>query len=230
MKEKLAEPYRNLKGKAFTTDIISVYYGIFTKVARGIIKGFTLKKKGKLLAIGPHVKLRNKRHIYVGNNVKFEEYSEIQGLSLKGIIMGDNVTIGKYTMIRPSGYYGTDIGQGFTIGNNSSLGPYCYIGCSGHITIGENVMFGPRISLFAENHNFSDVDIPMKEQGVTQKGITIEDNCWIGSGATILDGVTIGTGSIIGSGTVVSKSVPAYSVVVGSKQNILYNRKEKAND
>lgn len=53
-------------------------------------------------------------------------------------------------------------------------------------------MFGPKCNLFAENHNFSDLDVSIKSQGVNQKGITVEDDCWIGSNATILDGVTIG--------------------------------------
>lgn len=80
--------------------------------------------------------------------------------------------------------------------SNSSIGPYGFVSCSGKITIGKNVMIGSRVSLFAENHNFSEKDKSIKEQGVNNKGIIIEDNCWIGSGVIILDGVTIGSGSV----------------------------------
>lgn len=87
--------------------------------------------------------------------MKFESFSEIQGLASEGLIFGDNVTIGKYVQIRPSSYYGGDYGKGLSMGNNSSIGPNAYVGCSGKITIGDNVMIGPKCSLFAENHNFS---------------------------------------------------------------------------
>ncbi len=99
-----------------------------------------------------------------------------------------------------------------------------YIGCSGKITIGKNVMFGPKCSLFAENHVFSDTECSIKSQGVQQKGITVEDDCWIGSNVTILDGVTIGKGSVIGAGTLVTKDIPAGSIVVDKREKSIRNR------
>ena len=82
-------------------------------------------------------------------------------------------------------------------------------------------MFGPKCSLFAENHVFSDITSSIKSQGVQQKGITIEDDCWIGSNVTILDGVTIGKGSVIGAGTLVTKDIPAGSVVVDKRDKVM---------
>ena len=138
---------------------------------------------------------------------------------------GKNVTIGRYTSIRPSSYYGVGkIGYGLEIGENSSIGPYGFVGCSGKITIGKNVMIGPRVSLFAENHNFSDVSTTIKEQGVNNKGILIEDDCWIGSGVIILDGVTIGHGSVIGAGTLVTKDIKEKSVVYDKREKVLKDR------
>ena len=133
----------------------------------------------------------------------------------------DYVTISRGVMIRPSSYYGGDLGIGLTMGEHSSIGPYGYVGCSGRITIGKNVMFGPKCSLFAENHNFSDINIDIKSQGVNQKGITVEDDCWIGSNVIILDGVTIGRGSVIGAGTLVTKDVPAGSVVTDKREKAI---------
>lgn len=135
-------------------------------------------------------------------------------MSIKGLHFGDNVTIGRYTSIRPSSYYGVgQIGYGLRMGHNSSIGPFGYIGCSGKVVIGSNVMIGPRVSIFAENHNFDDTRASIKSQGVNNKGIKIEDDCWIGSGVIILDGVTIGHGSVIGAGTLISKNVPANSII-----------------
>lgn len=56
---------------------------------------------------------------------------------------------------------------------------------------------------------------PIYLQGVSAKGIIIEDNVWIGAGAKILDGVVLREGTVVGAGSVVNKSTEAYSVVVG---------------
>ena len=98
------------------------------------------------------------------------------------------------------------------------------MGCSGKIVIGNNVMIGPRVSLFSENHNFSDIHSSIKSQGVNNKGITIEDDCWIGSGVIILDGVTIGHGSIIGAGTLVTKDVLAESIIIDKRNRVVRSR------
>lgn len=174
--------------------------------------------------MGRHVQISHGKHISCGKNVKFEDYAEIHGLCSEGIIFGNNVTISRGVMIRPSSYYGGDMGKGLVMGDNSSIGPYGFVGCSGKIIIGNNVMFGPKCSLFAENHNFSDTEHSIKSQGVNQKGITIEDDCWIGSNVVILDGVTIGKGSVIGAGTLITKDVPAWSIVIDKRNQQVRNR------
>lgn len=127
-------------------------------------------------------------------------------------------------MIHPSSYYGNDLGKGLVMGEHSYIGPHGYVGCSGKITIGKNVMFGPKCSLFAENHNFSDTESSIKSQGVNQKGITIEDDCWIGSNVVVLDGVTIWKESVIGAGMLVTKDVPAGSIVMDKREKIIKER------
>ena len=177
-----------------------------------------------MLLVGKHVQITHGKHITCGKNVKFEDYAEIHGLCSEGLIFGNYVTISRGVMIRPSSYYGGDLGVGLSMGDHSSIGPYGYVGCSGKITIGKNVMFGPKCSLFAENHVFSDPNATIKSQGVAQKGITIEDDCWIGSNVIILDGVTVGHGSVIGAGTVVTKDIPAGSIVVDKREKIVRRR------
>ncbi|AEB30204.1 hypothetical protein CAR_c15450 [Carnobacterium sp. 17-4] len=206
-------------------DKLQIFFSIGIKLVRGLFfKPFFKSSKG-LLFIGRNISILNKQYISLGKNVKFERNSEIQGLSINGIVIGSNVTIGNTAMIRPSSYYGSgEIGEGFFIGNNSSLGPFCYIGCAGMVRIGDNVMLGPRVSLFAENHNFSDSETSIKFQGINRKGITIEDDCWIGSGVIILDGVTIGKGSVIAAGTLVAKDIPAKSIVKDKRSKIITRR------
>ncbi|MBQ8337637.1 MAG: acyltransferase [Oscillospiraceae bacterium] len=205
-------------------DKINIYFRTAVKLLRGCIKRLFLKEAHGLFLCGKKVDISHGKHIRCGKNVKFEDYSEIHGLCTDGLTFGDNVTIGRGVMIRPSSYYGKDLGGGLVMGNNSSIGPNAYVGCSGKIVIGENVMFGPRCSLFAENHVFSDTDADIKSQGVEQKGITIEDDCWIASNVIILDGVTIGKGSVIGAGTLVSKDIPAGSVVIDKRNKVVKER------
>ena len=88
-------------------------------------------------------------------------------------------------------------------------------------------MIGPKVTMIAENHVFKNSELPIKEQGVIQEGIVIENDCWIGTGAIILDGVRIGTGSVIGAGTLLTKSVPENSIIFDKKDKILRNRVDK---
>ena len=205
-------------------DKFIIYKNTAGKALRGLWKRLFIRKVKGLFLVGKGVTVTHGSHIRCGRNVKFEDYAEIHGLCSEGLTFGDNVTISRGVMIRPSSYYGGDLGKGLVMGDHSSIGPYGYVGCSGKITIGSNVMLGPKCSLFAENHVFENTDATIKEQGVKQKGITIEDDCWIGSNTIILDGVTIGKGSVIAAGSVVSKDVPAYSVLIQKKPTEIRER------
>ena len=205
-------------------DKFIIYKNTAGKALRGLWKRLFIRKVKGLFLVGKGVTVTHGNHIRCGRNVKFEDYAEIHGLCSEGLTFGDNVTISRGVMIRPSSYYGGDLGKGLVMGDHSSIGPYGYVGCSGKITIGSNVMLGPKCSLFAENHVFENTDATIKEQGVKQKGITIEDDCWIGSNTIILDGVTIGKGSVIAAGSVVSKDVPAYSVLIQKKPTEIRER------
>lgn len=205
-------------------DKLIIYSRTTVKILRGGVKRLFLKQAKGLLLVGKGVQISHGKHITCGKNVKFEDFSEIHGLCSDGLVFGDYVTISRGVMIRPSSYYGNDLGKGLVMGEHSSIGPYGYVGCSGKITIGKNVMFGPQCSLFAENHNFSDTESSIKSQGVNQKGITVEDDCWIGSNVVVLDGVTIGKGSVIGAGTLVTKDVPAGSIVMDKREKIIKER------
>lgn len=207
-----------------TIDKVIILSRTGMKFLRGMWCRLFLKEAHGMLLVGKGVQISHGKHIRCGKNVKFEDHSEIHGLCSDGLIFGDYVTISRGVMIRPSSYYGGDYGIGLTMGDHSSIGPYGYVGCSGRITIGRNVMFGPKCSLFAENHNFSDLNQTIKSQGVQQKGIIVEDDCWIGSNVTILDGVTIGKGSVIGAGTLVTKDVPAGSVVIDRRDTRVRSR------
>jgi acetyltransferase-like isoleucine patch superfamily enzyme len=203
--------------------VLTYFYLSFFFIRGFLNRIFLGSVKGKLL-IGKNVTIRYPKHLFVGRDTIIEDGAEINCLTTQGIRLGNRVSIGKYAIIRPSNIYGGPIGEGLVMGNHSNIGPYNYIGCSGKITIGNNVMLGPRVSMYAENHIFDNPNLTIKEQGVQKMDIVIEDDCWIASNAVITAGVTIGKGSVVAAGAVVTESFPPYSVVGGIPAKLIKSR------
>ena len=201
------------------------YFYLFFFFIRGLFVRLRIKSAKGLLLIGKKVRIFYPNNLQVGYNTIIEDGAEINCLSLQGIKLGNRVTIGKYAIIRPSNIYGGPIGEGLTMGDNSNIGPYNYIGCSGKITIGNNVMLAPRVSIYAENHVFDHPEILIRDQGVEKKEVIIEDDCWIAANSILLAGVTIGKGSVVAAGSVVTENVTAYSVVAGVPAKFIKSRK-----
>lgn len=130
---------------------------------------------------------------------------------------------GKNTIERGVVFMGT--GQ-VAIGPRSYVNEYCVIGCNDAITIGADVMIASAVSLRDTDHNFSRLDVPMNQQGVTSKPIVIGNDVWIGHGATVLKGVMIGDGAIVAAGAVVKSDVAPYDIVGGVPARVLGNRRE----
>ncbi|MBB5642360.1 acyltransferase [Cryobacterium roopkundense] len=109
------------------------------------------------------------------------------------------------------------------VGNNVNLGVRpTLMATRAEIHIGNNVVFGPGVTVRGGNHRFDvvgefivNVDDSMKRDS-DDRGVRIEDDVWVGGGATILHGVVISRGCVVGAGAVVSRSVPPYSVVAGN--------------
>ena len=201
------------------------YYYLFFFFIRGLFVRLRIKSAKGLLLVGKKVRIFYPNNLQIGYNTIIEDGAEINCLSLQGIKLGNRVTIGKYAIIRPSNIYGGPIGEGLTMGDNSNIGPYNYIGCSGKITIGNNVMLAPRVSIYAENHVFDHPEILIRDQGVEKKEVIIEDDCWIAANSILLAGVTIGKGSVVAAGSVVTENVPPYSVVAGVPAKWIKSRK-----
>ena len=115
-----------------------------------------------------------------------------------------------------------------TVGNDVSLGlrPILLATRSG-IRIGNNVMFGPEVTIRGGNHRIDMVGRFMNTVTDSEKrpeddpGVVIEDDVWVGTRAIILAGVTIGRGSVIGAGAVVTRSVPPYAIAVGTPARVV---------
>ena len=191
------------------------------------VKPFLKKSKGIILASrGSKIQFGHK--IKVGSGFNLMEYATLNALSYDGVEIGNNFTLGKYAIIECTGVL-RNVGNSLKIGNNVGINHYCFIGVRGNITIGDNVIFGPRVNIFSENHVFNDPDIPIKNQGVEKKDTIIGNDVWIGANVSIMPGVKIGNGCVIAAGSVVTKDVPDFSVVAGVPAKIIKNRKNKMN-
>src|SRR5450759_1751576 len=116
--------------------------------------------------------------------------------------------------------------------HNISVGDDVYLGrgavlvaAKSKIKIGNKVMFGPYVSIFGGGHNIGEVGKFMldvhEKRPENDLGVIIEDDVWVGSRTVILRGVKVGRGAVIGAGSVVTKSVPAYSIVAGNPAKII---------
>jgi acetyltransferase-like isoleucine patch superfamily enzyme len=218
------EPYQ-LDSKITTLDIFSVAFDRGFQAIRGLIRSCLFSKRNGLVFIGKKVRLKSSWHISAGKSLIIEDYCCINALCKDGISFGHNVSIGRNTDIECTGVI-RELGNGLIIGNHVGFSPHCFIGVRGNVTIGDNTIFGPYVSIHAENHVFKNTDIPIRCQGATRTGIAIGSDCWIGAKAIILDGVEIGNGVIVAAGAVVTKSVPDFAVVAGIPATIVKYRTE----
>lgn len=159
----------------------------------------------------------------------FEHYrmtKGMKGLAIRYVLLksiaahcGDNVSIhpGVY-LLHP---------RNLSLGNNVSIHPMCYLECSGGqggIRIGDDVSIAHSVSILAETHAFSDLHLPIKDQGVVSQPVHIRDDVWIGCKVTILGGVTLESGCVVGAGAVVTHDVPRQAVVAGVPAVIIGRR------
>lgn len=193
---------------------------------RGLSKKLLFKKSKGILFIGKRVKIKNKRKIIFNGSATIEDGCFINALSKGGITIGNNFSLGRNSIIECTGVI-RELGEKLIIGQNVGIASNAFIAMRGKIEIGDNTIFGPGVSIHAENHNFTKVDVPIKLQGATRKGIEIGSDCWIGAKTIILDGVKIGNHAVIAAGAVVNKDVPDYAVVGGVPAKVLKMRKEE---
>ncbi|TFC63502.1 acyltransferase [Cryobacterium sp. TMT2-15-1] len=130
----------------------------------------------------------------------------------------------------PDGTYSYDT---IHVGDNVNLGTRpTLLATRSTIRLGNNVTFGPTVTIRGGNHRFDIVGVPINAVTDSMKrpeddlGVVIEDDVWVGGGATILHGVTIGRGSVIGGGAVVTKNIPPYSIAVGNPARVVCDRFE----
>ena len=135
------------------------------------------------------------------------------------IAVGKKFYCGAGTYIRP---------RTLVAGNNTVLGGNCRIANSS-VILGNNVMVGSSVAMIDKGDHQAKIEgVPMMLAGRGKdEPIIIGDDVWVGYGAIILSGVRIEKGAIIGAGSVVTKDVPAYSVIAGNPARVIKSRLDR---
>ena len=126
--------------------------------------------------------------------------------------------LGDYSVVESFACINNAVGD-VIIGDHTRIGLHNTI--IGPVTIGSHVNLAQGITITALNHNFSDAEKRIDEQGVNTTPVVIEDDIWIGTNAVILPGVTIGQHSVVAAGAIVTKDVPPHSLVAGVPAKVI---------
>ena len=125
--------------------------------------------------------------------------------------------VGERVYIEPN--FTCEFGKNITLGNDLYINFGCTLLDCGQITIGNNTLLGPNVSMYSANHS---LDARERIEGaLIPEPITIGNRVWIGGGSTILSGVTIGDDSVIGAGSVVTKDIPSGVVAAGNPCRVI---------
>ena len=127
-------------------------------------------------------------------------------------------SLGDYSVIESFACINNAVGD-VIIGDHTRIGLHNTI--IGPVDIGNHVNLAQGITVTALNHNFSDTNKRIDEQGVSTNPVTIEDDVWVGANAVILPGVTIGEHCVVAAGAIVTKDVPPHSLVAGVPAKVI---------
>lgn len=160
----------------------------------------------------PEEHLENKMRIHEYNLCPPDEPEKIEKL-IRSILgkAGSNIKV-----VAP---FHCDYGKQIEVGNNFMANYNCIILDVANVIIGDNVMFGPNVSIYTAGHPvYAASRNSGYEYGIK---ITIGNNVWIGGNSVVNPGVQIGDNTVIGSGSVVTKSIPANVVAAGNPCRVL---------
>jgi acetyltransferase-like isoleucine patch superfamily enzyme len=177
-----------------------------------------------------HHRARVRGNVHLGRGVHIGTNSELVARKDERITIGDGTFILNGTLLHPYGGW-------ISVGRNVGINPYCVLYGHGGLEIGDNVLIATSCVLIPANHHFDSLEILIRDQGLTCRGIRIEDDVWLGARVTVLDGVSIGKGAVIGAGAVVTRSIPSGAIavgvparVIGSRSGLVINRLHKKTD
>ncbi|WP_375426905.1 hypothetical protein [uncultured Sphingomonas sp.] len=153
-------------------------------------------------------------------NIKFEGWAKVGAYALLDarycgrVVIGRHFSLGDHSVMRASGsplFFCPRV----EIGDHVTFGPFCNIGGGYGLQIAEDNIFGPYVSVHPETHVTSNLDRPIRQQGVTGQGITIGAGNWFGAKTTVLDGAMLGSDNIVAAGAVITPGAHGSRRILG---------------
>jgi len=212
-----ASPFRYLLEQAILASLawVPTILGI---IVRGIFYRLILKTKG-WPAIESGVRIRFASNVRLGDRAYLDQGVYLHACP-NGIEIGSDSLVMHGSILHVYNFRQIPH-SGIRMGRDCLIGEYNVIRGQGGVVIGNRVYTSPMVQIIAVNHVFEDPGRSFVDQGITAEGIVIEDDVWIGSGSVVLDGVRIGRGSVVAAGSVVTRDVPAHSVVAGVPARVI---------
>jgi acetyltransferase-like isoleucine patch superfamily enzyme len=163
-------------------------------------------------------KVRN-RHIVTRGLVFLDRGVEITARRGYGrVVLGRWLHLGVNTALRC--HEGT-----LMVGDKTVLGRGVSVNCYLDVEIGGSVLFADDIYVSDFDHKFTDLMMPIKDQGIDKARVRIEPDVWIGTKTTVTRGVVIGQGAVVGANAVVTRDLPPYSISVGVPARVIKDRR-----
>jgi acetyltransferase-like isoleucine patch superfamily enzyme len=134
------------------------------------------------------------------------------------IKIGRGSRISSFCRIKASGPL--SIGRDVSITNGT-----CIAASGSGIEIGDDCLISPNVTILSANYRHSELDRPIRQQGMTSKGVKIGNNVWLGAGVVVLDGAEIGDGTIVAPNSVVSSRLPANTIAQGNPARVIFTRR-----
>lgn len=197
---------------ALQLDKLSYYMTLGVMLIRGTLYQMLRLRFRGWLFIGPGAKVLGLGQVQLKGLAKLGAYSVVDARFSEGIVLGNRFSLGDFSIVRASGSINF-MSAGIRMGDNVSFGPYSNIGGGYGLDVGDDCVFGPYVSIHPEGHVFSDMQTPIRLQGIDGRGITIGPNNWFGSKTTVLDGADIRSGCVFGSASLAVHGVYADDAV-----------------
>ncbi len=124
---------------------------------------------------------------------------------------------GRAPFVNPN--FRVEFGRNIHVGDDFYANYDCVLLDGAPITIGDHVLFGPKVGLYTSNHLFDATE--RLNGGCQAQPITIGDQCWLAANVTVLPGVTIGAHTIIGAGSVVTHAIPTNVIAAGNPCRVI---------
>ncbi|WAX57923.1 acyltransferase [Jatrophihabitans cynanchi] len=163
-------------------------------------------------------KVRN-RHVITTGFVFLDRGVELYARRGYGrLILGRWIHLGVDTALRC--HEGT-----LSVGDKCVLARDVSINCYLDVEIGDSTLIADNVYISDFDHNFADLTVPIKDQGIAKSRVRIGRDVWLGTKVTVARGVEIGEGSVVGANAVVTRDLPGHSVAVGVPARVIRDRR-----